>query len=404
MACSFCSKGSLRGRTLIGGALLLAAGLSACGRSSNEMPGFEEAVELWTHPDTLGIDVYAPMDLKLASRDVAWGLDQRWKLVMRFEPREGEFGVFGFLDRPPVEVVEPVRLAVSENQGIFVYDDSTDLVGLFTPDGQHVRSFDPGFRPAIFEASRQPLRLTFGIPAADADGIPHLTVIQTDFRGLNADTLLGPDHGPEVLREVAAVEGNLIASPSAGGLWLYSRELPDTVFELSANGTGRRLVLPEADPRRVGILADLEQEILWVVAPRPPGGLLYEAYDISVGAPDGVIDGATTYLGVRTTPFDYRPKVAYDGVVGGWHRLPRGAFVPRAYDMLVEDLRTGAEDARRGRTAWRDTIDAEWERLGAEWERLGAEAEAAEAAGTEVEVETSGTEENVTPGGAIPID
>ncbi|MBT8479661.1 MAG: hypothetical protein KJO06_12140, partial [Gemmatimonadetes bacterium] len=45
-----------------------------------------EAVEIWAHPDTLGIDVYAPEDFKAASRSVAWAIDGIARGVMRYEP------------------------------------------------------------------------------------------------------------------------------------------------------------------------------------------------------------------------------------------------------------------------------------------------------------------------------
>jgi hypothetical protein len=333
------------------------------------------AVEIWAHPDSLGIEVYAPLDFKAAGRDVVWAIDRIARGVMRYEPSVGEHGVFGFQERPPAEVVSPARLAVAENTGIFVFDDSTGTVGLYSPGGQFLRGFDPGLRPSIFEVSRHPLLLTYGVRTFADDSIPTLTIIQTDFLGQDPDTLLSPDVGPETLRDAPAVRGNLVSTPAKSGLWIFSRTASDTVFELAGTGPERRLVLPEADTLRAGMLADLQQEILWVVSPRPTGGLEYEAYDLSGEAVDGIIDGSRAYLGARTTPVSFTGQVAFDGSVSGWWRGDRGVYSPRGYDMRVEELRAAAPAARETRTTRRAAIADEWT----------AVVEAAEAARQELE-------------------
>jgi hypothetical protein len=304
--------------------------------------------------------VYTPLDFKAASRSVAWALDETIKGVMRYEPGEGKHGVFGLQDNPPEQVVSPARLAVDENTGLFVFDDFTDMVDLYSPGGQHLRTFDPGLRPSIFEISRRPLRLTFGVRVATDDSAPTLTIIQTDFLGQHPDTLLSSDVGPETLRDAPAVRGSLVSTPSEGGLWVFSKTATDTVFEVSAVGSPRKLVLPEADTLRSGVVADLQQQILWVVAPRPVGGLDYEAYDISGPGSGGVIDGSAAYLGARTTPRDFLVRVAFDGSVSGWWREERGVFAPRAYDMRIEELREGVVSARATRDARREAIANLW--------------------------------------------
>lgn len=323
----------------------------------------EAAVEIWAHPDTLGIDVYAPLDLKASSRTVVWGIDGVARGIMRYQPSKGESGVFGFQERPPVEVVSPARLAIAENTGVFVFDDSTGMLDLYSPGGQHLRGFDPDLRPSILEISRHPLRLTYGVRAFGEDTIPTLAVIQTNFLGQDPDTLLSPDVGPESLRQEPAVRGSLVATPSMSGLWLFAKAMSDTVFEVSGVGPSRKLVLPETDTLRVGVIGDLQQQILWVVTPRPTGGLDYEAYDISYSG-DGaeIIDGATAYLGARSTPHYFSAKVAFDGTVSGWWRSERGVFAPRGYDMRIDDLRTGAVQARQGRTARRAAKVEAWQR------------------------------------------
>ena len=346
--------------------LLCAVGLSVqgCATERTGEPATPEtdieAVELWAHPDTLGIDVYAPLDFKAASRSVVWAIDGIARGIMRYEPSVGEYGVFGFLDRPPAEVVSPARLAIAENTGIFVFDDSTGMVDLYSLDGQHLRGFDPGTRPSILEVSRRPLLLTYGVRTFADDAMPTLTVIQTDFLGRNADTLLAPDVGPEALRKAPAVRGNLVSTPAMGGLWVFSRTASDTVFELTGVGPRRRLVLPETDTLRAGVLADLQQEILWVVSPRPAGGLEYEAYDLSTESADGIIDGAQAYLGARITPLLFTGQFAFDGSVSGWWHGDRGVYSPRGFDMRIDELREGAPAARETRAARRAAIAEEW--------------------------------------------
>ena len=317
------------------------------------------AAEIWAHPDTVGIEVYSPLDFKAASRSVAWAIDGVARGVMRYEPAEGKHGVFGFQDRPPAQVVSPARLAVGES-GVFVFDDSTGMVDLYSPGGQHLRGFDPGLRPSILEVSLRPLRLTYGVRAFADDSIPTLAIIQTDFLGENPDTLLSPYVGPETLREAPAIRGSLVSTPSVGGLWVFSRTALDTVFEVSSAGSPRKLVLPEPDSLRVGILADLQQEILWIVEARPTGGLGYEAYDISGPGDDGVIDGAAAYLGFRTTPLYFVAKVAFDGSVSGWWRGERGVLAPKGFDMRIGELREGADAAPATREARRKATADLW--------------------------------------------
>jgi len=319
-----------------------------------------EAVEIWAHPDSVGIAVHAPLDFKAASRSVVWAIDGVAGGVMRYKPAEGEHGVFGFMDRPPEQVVSPARLAVAENTGLFVFDDSTGMVDLYSPGGQHLRGFDPGLRPSILEVSLRPLRLTYGVRAFTDDSIPTLAIIQTDFLGQNPDTLLSPDVGPETLRDAPAVRGSLVSTPSVSGLWVFSKTASDTVFEVSGAGSQRKLVFPETDTMRVGVLADLQQEILWVVEPRPTGGLGYEAYDISGPGDDGIIDGAAAYLGLRTTPLFFVAKVAFDGSVSGWWRGERRALAPKGYDMRIEELREGAASAPATRQAQREATANQW--------------------------------------------
>lgn len=343
----------------------MALSLQGCtgqGDRQTTPPDGDEAVEIWVHPETVSPAVRRPIDFKAESRDVSWGLGAAASSVLRYEPSSGESGAFGLGDDPPLEVIRPARLAVAENAGVFVFDDSTGMLDLFSPSGQHLRGFDPGLRPSILEVALRPLGLTFGVLTVTDDTIPTLTVVQTDFRGLGADTLLSAGVGPESLRRAPAVGGELVAAPALSGLWVFAKAMSDTVFEVSGAGPSRKLVLPETDPFRAGILADLQQEILWVVGPRPTGGLGYEAYDISGAGGDGVIEGAAAYLGFRTTPPSFLAKAAFDGTVSGWWRGERLVFVPKGYDMRIEDLRLRADGARVIRDARRAANVEEWMR------------------------------------------
>ena len=321
-----------------------------------------EAIEIWAYPDTVGIPTYVPLDFKAASRTVVWAIDNNSRGLMRYEPSRGESAIFGFSDYPPVEVVKPARLAVSENTTVFVFDESTGMLDQYSPDGQHLRGFDPGLRPSILEVALRPLRLTYGVRARMEDTIPTLSVIQTDFLGRNADTLLSPNVGPESLRTTPAMSGRLVSTPATSGLWVFATAMSDTVFEVSGAGPSRKLALPETDTLRAGVLADLQQGILWIVTPRLTGGLTYEAYDISGDGDDGIIDGGQAYLGARTTPLFFSAKVAFDGSVSGWWRGERGVYTPRGYDMRIDELREGADGARQTREAWRAATAAEWTR------------------------------------------
>ena len=353
-------------------------------------PDGDEAVQIWVHPETLSPAVRMPIDFKAESREVAWGLGAAASSVLRYEPSAGESGAFGLGDDPPVEVIRPARLAVAQNVGVFVFDDSTGMLDLFSPSGQHLRGFDPGLRPSILEVALRPLGLTFGVLTAADANTPTLTVVQTDFRGLGTDTLLSAGVGPESLRGAAAVAGELVAAPALSGLWVFARAMSDTVFEVSGAGPSRKLVLPETDPFRAGVLADLQQEVLWVVAPRPTGGLGYEAYDISGAGDDGIIDGAGAYLGFRTTPPSFTAKAAFDGTVSGWWRGERGVFVPKGYDMRIEDLRLRADGARVIRDARRAASAEEWMRAIESAEDAAQQAEADDAEDPDEEEEPNG--------------
>ena len=134
--------------------------------------------------------------------------------------------------------------------------------------------------------------------------------------------------------------------------------MSDTVFEVAGSGSSRKLALPEADSLRSGILADLQQQILWVAMPRPEGGLYYEAFDIS--GETEIIDGSQAYLGVRTTPEFFAPTSAFDGTVVGWWRSESAVHAPRAYDMRIDALREGVEEARAALRAKTSDTPSRW--------------------------------------------
>jgi hypothetical protein len=345
--------------------------LQGCGEGEREGSAPDEgaeagnaAVEIWAHPDTMGIDVYTPLDFKAASRNVVWAIDRFAAGVLRYDPSNGEYGIIGLQDRPPAEIVSPARLAIAQDAGFFVFDDSTGMVDLYSPGGQHLRGFDPGLRPSILEVSRDPLRLTYGVRTfSGSDTIPTLSVIQSDFLGQHRDTLLSPEVGPESLRHLKALRRNVVVTPAMSGLWAFATAMSDTVFEVTSSTPERKLVLPETDSMRIGVIADLQQQILWVLSPRPLGGLDYEAFDISGQGDGGIIDGRSAYLGARTTPVGFSAQAAFDGTVSGWWRGERRVFAPMGFDMRVDALRERVETARAERDSRRAAIASDWQRL-----------------------------------------
>ncbi|MFO7588582.1 MAG: hypothetical protein R6X22_10960 [Gemmatimonadota bacterium] len=321
-----------------GAVLVFVLAVGACtgpeGPSEEEFEPFAEAALLWVQADESRIQILLPLDVKAESRNAAWIVDGATRGLYRFSPPAGDYRAMGALDFPPEEIEKPARVAVSRQYGLFVYDEELRLVQLFTPDGVPVRDFAPDSPPSRLELTTRPIGLAMAGIDATADSLPRLKVVRTDLRGLSRDTLLFPgSHGPEALWEAIAIGGQVALDASAGGMWALARAVPDTAFELSGTPGDRKRVLRPEDEEAFGILADLERGILWVIRhdPETSGTLRYAAYDLEL---PGTATADEAFRGERTTPPEFQPRAAVDGVVIGI-RMDGGLQKLAAYDMRV---------------------------------------------------------------------
>lgn len=338
-------SGSRLARSFAALALLAGAalGLAACGDDTD----YTAAREYWAQPDSVVIGLGQPGDVKALTRDEAWVADLMAGVIFSIAPLEGRYVGIGMADREPVEVGTPAKIAVDPEFGLASFDAETQMVDLFTLEGEHIRGFEPGFVPAVMSFSRQPVGLTFGIAAGDTVSGRHPVVIRTGMRGEERDTLLSAAHGPEALRTATAEPGETSMSPSTEGMWVYARTAPDTVFSVAPGGV-RRLVVRDEDRAAVGILADRALDIVWLVHAEEPGvGRSYAAYDARLAAPEGEAPPAdsVSFLGVRTTPDNFRPWVVHDGVIMGVRRIPGGGLALSAYALNAD--RFGREEVDR---------------------------------------------------------
>lgn len=293
-----------------------------------------EAVELWSESDSPPLSTGRSLDMKAESRSVVWIADRFSGGVFRVDPTRGDYRLMGVGDNPPQEIVQPLRVAVSPEYGVFVFDWVTRRVDQFTPDGTPVHSFEPEFVPARMDFVQRPIGIQFTVVDRDRpDSIARLVVIRTDLRGEQRDTVLFPGlHGPESLWTAPAEPGDLALEAGSHGLWAWARVAADTVFEITLASTARKRVLRTQDQDPSGILVDSEREILWVVSHGEEGQIRYAAYDTGV---PGLVGPEDSYLGERTTT-GFDPKLAKDGVVIGRIQSPTGLRSRlAAFDMLV---------------------------------------------------------------------
>lgn len=293
-----------------------------------------EAIELWSESDAPPLSTGRSLDMKAESRSVVWIADRLSGGVFRVDPTRGDYRLMGAEDNPPQEIVQPLRLAVSPEHGVFVFDWATRQVDQFTPGGTPVYSFEPEFVPARMDIVQRPIGIQFTVVDRDGpDSIAQLVVIRTDLRGEQPDTVLFPGvRGPEALWTAPAEPGDLALDAGSYGLWAWSRVAADTVFEITLASTARKRVLRTQDQDPLGILVDSEREILWVVNHGEEGQVRYAAYDTGV---PGLVSPEDSYLGERTTT-GFDPKLAKDGIVIGRIQSSSG-LRPKlaAFDMLV---------------------------------------------------------------------
>ena len=293
-----------------------------------------EAVELWSESDSPPLSTGRSLDMKAESRSVVWIADRFSGGLFRVDPTRGDYRLMGAEDNPPQEIVQPLRVAVSPEHGVFVFDWVTRRVDQFTPGGTPVHSFEPEFVPARMDIVQRPIGIQFTVVDRDRpDSIARLVVIRTDLRGEQRDTVLFPGlHGPESLWTAPAEPGDLALDAGSYGLWAWARVAADTVFEITLASTARKRVLRTQDQDPIGILVDSEREILWVVSHGEEGQIRYAAYDTGV---PGLVGPEDSYLGERTTT-GFDPKLAKDGVVIGRIQSPTGLRSRlAAFDMLI---------------------------------------------------------------------
>ena len=299
-----------------------------------EFEPFADAELRFAQPDSSPLRSFSPNDLKAESPDAAWIADPLIGAVLRFEPPRNDYRQMGFRDEPPGEVDRPVKLAVEKSIGLFTFDVGSEQVHLFTPEGEHIRAFEPGFVPARLEIARDPIGLVFGrIDNRDPE-LPRLIVLRTDTRGVSPDTLLHPDsHGPPSLWKAIASTGELSLDGSESGLWAWAEAAPDTVFDITDRPGARKRVLRPQDRQSMGILADLDRHILWVVRPgETPGELRFAAYDTSE---PGTVSPDRAFLGERVIRSDFVPLDAVDGTIMGFRRSTPRHLLLASYDMRV---------------------------------------------------------------------
>ncbi len=320
--------------------LVLGSWFGTSGCTEADIPGEKEvfaasadAVLLWVEPDSALLPTHRVADLKAESRTAVWLVDQIDGGLFRVDASRLDYRTMGVADDPPEEIVSPVRLAYSEEFGVFVFDLATRRVDQFTPDGTPIRSFEPGFIPARMDIVEKPIGIQFAVVDTDpTDSTPRLAVIRMDLRGEQPDTVLFPGaYGPPTLWSATAQPGQLSLDADNGGLWAWSSSAPDTAFEVTPAPGARKRVLRPQDQDPLGLLVDSEREILWVVCPADGNRLRYSAYDLRESNLAGPED---SFLGERTTS-GFDPVIAIDGVVIG--RVPSNVAPPRlaAYDMLA---------------------------------------------------------------------
>jgi hypothetical protein len=292
-----------------------------------------EAVQLWAESEEPPFPTSQASEMRAESPTAVWLTDRITGGVLRVDPTRLDYRAMGVADTPPAEIVRPLRVAVSRQHGVFVFDLATRRVDQFTPDGTPVQHFEPGFVPSRMDVVDRPIALQFAVVDGDRpDSIPRLMVIRTDLRGANPDTVLSPGtHGPEALWNGTAQPGYLAIDAGSSGLWIWASVAADTVFEITADSNGRKRLLRQQDQDPRGIMVDSEREILWIVSPDEAGQLRYAAYDIRT---PGLVEPEVSFLGERTTT-GFDPKIAIDGVVVGRIQSSRVGTRLAAYDMLV---------------------------------------------------------------------
>ncbi|MEN8145813.1 MAG: hypothetical protein ABFS14_12790 [Gemmatimonadota bacterium] len=316
--------------------LSVAAALSAgaCGdkAASDAAPASLPAVELYAQ-EALSSLPFRPVDVKAVSHDVMWLADEANRVVMRLDTPSDRYEMFGLKDDPPVEVVNPARIAVRPDIGVMTYDLDSGRLELFTPGGNHLRTSQVNFKPSFMDFVDAPIGLVFAAAEANDEGGANLLILRSNVPVTGLDTLLSASHGPEVLRGASLNTSKTSVVASERGVWVWSDVRPDTLYEITGQAGERRLEIQSDDWQPAGVLADKQRGIVWMVT-ADTSGIRYSAYDVSG---QGLLTG-DRYLGRRTTRPGFTPQATFDGAVLGWKHSPQIPFLAAAYDMLVDEL------------------------------------------------------------------
>lgn len=282
----------------------------------------------WAQPDTLYVPVIAPTDAKSVSRSSMWVADPEFGAVFNFAPGEDRYVALGSGDREPVQIGVPAKLALSPEIGLSVFDDETKSIDLFTTGGEFIRGFEVEFVPAVMEFTSAPIGYVFAIASSEFDGPPRVVIVRTNALGGERDTLLSPDIGLAALRGAAATPGETLITSSGRGLWVWSKAVPDTIFEIAAQ-SARKIPVRTEDHDAIGLLGDPTRDMVWFAHVQPDSAS-YSAYDTRAGVTDA-------FLGTRTTPGGFSPRLVHDGILMGWSRGQR-TMVAVSYDLHADEF------------------------------------------------------------------
>ena len=307
---------------ILGCILVVSAAAIGC-QDEGPAESWTEASQFWLQSDTLFIPVARPTDAKAMDRASMWVADPYSRAVFLYTPQRGSYRAIGADDREPLQIQRPAKLAVSARYGLAVYDADTGSVDLFTPTGEFIRGFELGFAPSVMEFSEGPVGYTFATTRNTLEGA-RILIVRTDIRGGARDTLLSTDTGIEQLR--TALPAQTLMASSGQGMWVWSKSVADTVFEVAPQSSRTLEIRPE-DQTAIGMFSDPSRDMLWL-AHVVEGSGTYSAYDTRPGV-------ESPYLGSRTTTGLFSPRVVHDGILMGWTNGRHG-LVAASYDLNAD--------------------------------------------------------------------
>jgi hypothetical protein len=308
-------------------AIMIIAG--SCATENPQPEGIQPAKQLWAQPESAS-SLLQPHDVAPNGRTSAWVADRAIGALIWISGVPGEGGMFGRQDQGPAEVVRPVRAAASREHGVAAYDLERKMIDVFTSEGQVLASFDPGVVPAVMEVSRMPRGLVYASLLRQDSATTTLFVTYSDFRGGQVDTLLGPTVGPETLRTIPVAPRYASIVASGSGFWVWTRAVPDTVFEVAhSSNDSRKIVVDRRYEQALGLLGDPVQDMLWFVW-KQADGLDFDGFDVSSA---GLEPYEAPLVSQRSTPGGFQPMGLYDGAVLGWTATAATRFRLTSYEL-----------------------------------------------------------------------